>query len=139
MRPRAIAVWVWMLASGVASAQGPDISRVSVDPGTAQANGASQSPSISADGRYVAFASDAFNLLAGDTNNLSDIYIKDRQTGAVARASVKTDGSQATGESRSPSLSANGRYVAFVSYAPLVAEDTRTLSLIHISEPTRPY
>ena len=103
----------------------PGIERVSVASDGSQAGAYSQSPSLSADGRYVAFSSDASNLVAGDINNTTDIFLHDRQTGATARVSVAGDGSQADAFSISPSISADGRYVAFSSLATnLVAGDT---------------
>ena len=99
--------------------------RVSVATGGGQAAGRSQRPSISADGRYVAFASSASNLVSGDTNNYPDIFVHDRQTGQTTRVSVASDGTQANGHSYDPSISADGRYVAFRSGADnLVSGDT---------------
>lgn len=89
------------------------------------ANGLSQSAAISADGRYVAFESVATNLIERDSNeNVRDIYVRDRQTGQTRLASVSTDGSQGGLPSYLPSISADGRYVAFESFATnLVAND----------------
>ena len=99
--------------------------RVSVATGGGQAAGRSQSPSISADGRYVAFASSASNLVSGDTNNHPDIFVHDRQTGVTTRVSVASDGTQTYVSSFDPSISADGRYVAFGSGADnLVSGDT---------------
>jgi Tol biopolymer transport system component len=99
--------------------------RVSVATGGAQSNSYSVSPAISADGRYVAFTSAASNLVAGDTNFQNDVFVHDRQTGTTERVSVATSGAEANNESNSPSISADGRYVAFLSYAGnLVAGDT---------------
>ena len=99
--------------------------RVSVATGGGQAAGRSQSPSISADGRYVAFASSASNLVSGDTNNHPDIFVHDRQTGVTMRVSVASDGTQTYAFSSDPSISADGRYVAFGSEADnLVSGDT---------------
>ena len=78
---------------------------------------ASMDPAISADGRHVAFQSDAFNLVPGDTNALSDIFVHDRDTGTTERVSVAPDGAQGNGDSFTPALSADGRYVAFHSAA----------------------
>jgi hypothetical protein len=102
------------------------IARISVASGGTQANNYSTQSSISADGRYVAFQSRASNLVAGDTNNVVDIFVHDRQSGITNRISVASDGTQANGQSPSfPRISANGRYVAFHSYASnLVPEDT---------------
>ncbi|MBZ0320393.1 MAG: hypothetical protein K8L91_28530 [Anaerolineae bacterium] len=87
--------------------------RVSVDSAGAQAVGFSRYPSISSDGRYVAFQSDAINLVSGDTNSRNDVFVHDRQTGQTTRISVAADGTQGTGDSVSPVFSADGRYVSF--------------------------
>ena len=87
--------------------------RVSVASDGTQGNSGSGSPSLSADGRYVAFCSIADSLVPGDTNDRWDVFVYDRQTDTIERVSVASDGSQATGDSAAPSLSADGRYVAF--------------------------
>lgn len=100
-------------------------SRVSVGPGGRQANGASSIPSISADGRYVAFMSDASNLVAGDTNHAADIFVRDRVAGTTRRVSIGQGGQQANGASSFPALSGDGLHVAFQSAASnLVPGDT---------------
>lgn len=116
--------------------------RVSVSTAGVQANGSSTSPSISADGRYVAFQSAATNLVASDTNNTNDIFVRDRDTeadgtfdegGAVSttRVSLANGGIQADGSSVSPFISAYGRFVAFHSIASnLVAGDTNACVFI---------
>jgi hypothetical protein len=90
----------------------------------AEPNGASRSPSISADGRFVAFASDASNLVTDDTNGVTDVFLSDTCKGALTsctpvtiRVSVGPDDAEANGESASPSISADGRFVAFDSAA----------------------
>ncbi|MFZ1413730.1 MAG: hypothetical protein WAS73_04000 [Defluviicoccus sp.] len=99
--------------------------RVSIASGGQQADGNSVDPSISADGRFVAFESDAGNLVPGDTNAPADVFVHDRQTGTTERVSVDSAGNQADGSSGDPSISADGRFVAFVSYASnLVPGDT---------------
>ncbi|MGM9488828.1 hypothetical protein [Ideonella sp. YS5] len=75
------------------------------------------SPVISADGRYVVFRSDATNLVAGDTNGAGDIFRKDLVTGEVKLITSNAAGVQANSESMGASVSADGRYVAFSSYA----------------------
>lgn len=80
-------------------------------------DGPSDSPSISADGRYIAFVSQATNLVCGDTNSAADIFVYDQKTGVIDRVSVSTNGIQANGPSSSPSISADGRYVVFASSA----------------------
>jgi Tol biopolymer transport system component len=72
---------------------------------------------VSADGRYVAFVSSADNLVPGDTNGQPDVFVRDMQTGTITLVSVATDGTQADNLSTAPSISADGRYVAFVSAA----------------------
>ena len=100
--------------------------RVSVGPHGRQSDLSSGGdPAISADGRFVAFASSASNLVAGDTNNQEDVFVRDRWTGRTERVSVGRDGSQGDSGSAAPSLSADGRFVAFASFATnLVPNDT---------------
>ena len=98
---------------------------VSVAIDGSESSGHSEEVSISADGRYVAFRSWASNLVNGDTNNLPDIFVRDLQTNQTTRVSVASDGTQANNFSFEPSISADGRYVAFVSWADnLVSGDT---------------
>jgi Tol biopolymer transport system component len=93
--------------------------RVSVGEGGVQSDHDSRSPAISGDGRYVAFVSTATNLVAGDTNNANDLFVHDRQTGATERVSVTADGQQVVGLFFDPpSLSGDGRFIAFISAAP---------------------
>lgn len=100
-------------------------SRVSLSSTGAQTNHHSRHPVVSADGRYVAFWSDASNLVAGDTNSSADVFLHDRQTGQTSRLSVATDGSQGNNTSYYPSISADGRFVSFSSMASnLVNGDT---------------
>ncbi len=102
------------------------IERVSVSRDGGNGDGPSTFPSLAADApRHVAFVSAATNLVAGDTNAAGDIFVRDRQTGETVRVSVAGDGTQATGGSSKPSISADGRFVAFESDAEnLVAGDT---------------
>jgi Tol biopolymer transport system component len=80
---------------------------------------------VSADGRFVAFASDATNLVSGDTNGKRDIFLFNRTTGGNRRVSASTSGSQANGSSFSPAISSDGQIVAFESLATnLVSGDT---------------
>ncbi|MBI4786749.1 MAG: PD40 domain-containing protein [Chloroflexi bacterium] len=113
--------------------------RVSVRSDGTQANGVSQYPSISANGRHVAFVSDATNLVTGDTNGRSDIFVHDRDVDAdgvfdepgqvnTTRVSVPSDGTQGTSPTAYgayyPSISADGRYVTFyAAFSNLVAGD----------------
>jgi uncharacterized delta-60 repeat protein len=93
------------------------IRRISVASSGAQANGASSSPSISADGRYVAFLSEATNLVKIDTNGVADVFVRDVVGGTTRRSSVTNGERQANSASSGPSISADGRFVAFHSYA----------------------
>ena len=112
----AVGALAWMGGAGSGSAQ--VVTRISTDASGAQVTGASVQPRASADGRYVAFSSTAATLVAGDTNGSADVFVKDRQTGAVTRVSVLTGGAQApAGDSVAPDISADGRYVTFVSAA----------------------
>ncbi len=135
---RIVAVVCTLVANGVvARAQAPlnPTTRVSVASDGVQANGDSGAGGISADGRFVAFASSASNLVTGDTNNASDVFVHDRQTGATTRVSVASDGTQANGGSGGGGISADGRFVAFVSDASnLVAGDTNNASDIFVHD-----
>ncbi len=99
--------------------------RVSIDSNGNQASSDLEAPSISADGRYIAFTSQASNLVAGDTNGADDVFVHDTLTGTTRRVSTNSDGDQANASSMDPRISANGRYIAFYSYASnLVPGDT---------------
>src|SRR5207247_9811592 len=88
-------------------------------------NSPTGSPPLSAHALFVAFQSNATNLVPGDSNGQQHVYVHDRQTGTVERVSVDSAGNQGDGSSFSPWLSADGRFVAFVSYATnLVPGDT---------------
>jgi Tol biopolymer transport system component len=107
-----------------------DLRRRHLLPLTAGANGWSEEPSISADGRYVAFTSIASNFAHGDTNKLPDVFVRDARTGKTIRVSVTSAGRQGTGKkysngSNAPAISSDGRYVAFHSdMTNLVPRDT---------------
>jgi Tol biopolymer transport system component len=103
--------------------------RVSVSSTRVQGNRESDLSAISADGRYVAFSSFASNLVPSDTNNTADIFIHDQITGQTSRVSINSSGDQAHSLSDVPSLSADGRYIAFYSYADnLVVDDTNSFT-----------
>jgi Tol biopolymer transport system component len=99
--------------------------RLSVTSDGTQGNADSQYPAMSQDGRYIAFYSDASNLVAGDTNGAPDVFVHDRQSGTTERVSVRSGGTQANSGSYYPAISATGRYIIFLSAASnLVAGDT---------------
>lgn len=102
----------------------PSVALASIGFNSNPADGDSISPSISEDGRYVAFLSAARNLVDSDTNGVMDVFVRDTCAGAPSgctpstqRASVATDGAQANGTSTSATISATGRYVTFESTA----------------------
>jgi hypothetical protein len=112
----------------VASQASAQIVRVSVSTAGVEADGGSFFPSITANGRFVTFTSAASNLVAGDTNGVADVFLRDRdvdvdgvfdEPGAVAttRLSVGPGGTQADGPSTTPTITPDGRYVVFVSQA----------------------
>ena len=105
------------------------ITRVSVDSAGNQGNDTSfGSPSISADGRFVAFYSFAANLVPGDTNNIPDIFVRDLSTNTTTRISVDSAGNQSKELFFSTSISADGRFVAFSSSATnFVPGDTNNI------------
>ncbi|MFF7638268.1 TolB family protein [Kitasatospora sp. NPDC008050] len=86
--------------------------------------GGSDEPTISADGRYIAYRSTRTDLVPGDTDNAVDIFVFDRRTGSTVRASVHSDGSQASNGSVEPSISADGSRVSFISLDPSLADPT---------------
>ena len=91
--------------------------RVSVRAKGRQANGPSWNGSISANGRFVAFESQASNLVRADRSRDRDVFVYDRQKRRVSQASLSSRGRQARGQSGDPTISSNGRWVAFESNA----------------------
>ncbi len=94
--------------------------RASVDSSGAQSNGASTSPALSGDGRFLAFESLASNLVAGDTNGASDVFVRDLVSNTTTRV-VSSLGREPNGASSSPSFSFDGRFLVFVSAATNLA------------------
>ena len=100
-------------------------------------NNMSTSPAVSADGRYVVFVSRASNLVLNDTNGVDDIFVRDTQMGTTTRVSVSSSGTQSNGTSSRPDISADGRYVVFLSTADnLVAGDTNGLVDVFVHDLT---
>ncbi|MEO7891212.1 MAG: hypothetical protein ABIW19_14535, partial [Vicinamibacterales bacterium] len=112
------------------------ISRVSLGSDGAQAAaGGSIVPSLSADGRFVAFDSAATNLVPGDGNAKRDVFVHDRVTGSTSRVSISSAGATGNGDSISAALSADGRYVAFLSRATnLVGGDTNAVADVFVHD-----
>jgi hypothetical protein len=92
-------------------------SLVSVSTSGQQSNGESSRPDISGNGRFVVFDSSADNLVPGDTDNVVDVFLRDRQLGTTTLVSQARGGQQPDGPSFSPVISRNGAYVAFTSNA----------------------
>src|SRR6266581_2987541 len=121
-----------VLVTGVGAQPAPGFTELdSISSADVQGNFDSELPAVSADGRFVAFVSLSDNLVPGDTNGASDIFVRDRLTGTTERVSVSSTGAQSNGNSGllngmgGPSISADGRYVAFDSEGSnLVKGDT---------------
>ena len=110
------------------AASGQITQRASVGSGKKEGNGNSFTheridAASSADGRFVAFWSAASNLVEGDTNGFVDVFVRDRLAGTTERVSVSSDGTQGDADSLDPSISADGRYVAFWSFATKLVPD----------------
>ncbi len=110
-------------------------SRMSISSTGVEGNGNGERPSISADGRHVAFMGSSTNLVPGDSNNAFDIFVRDRESTQTTRVSVSSAGVEANFDSRSPSISADGNVVVFESGASnLVAGDTNGLQDIFVHD-----
>jgi hypothetical protein len=109
--------------------------RVSTRSNGGEANGGSSVQGISGDGRYVVFFSSASNLVSGDSNGTSDVFVKDRKTGKTKRVSVRTNGAQGNGTSDYSAISPSGRYVAFLSAATnLVPNDSNGVQDVFVRD-----
>jgi Tol biopolymer transport system component len=126
---RTVTVIAALLGSSVALAPtalaAQDSTKVA-SPGLSNAfiNAEAKEPSMSADGRYVAYMSAASNIVDGDSNGLADIFVYDRVSGETVLASRATNGTLSNGVSEQPSISPDGRYLAFVSMATNFAPET---------------
>jgi hypothetical protein len=109
--------------------------RASVSSSNKQGNGASRNADIAALGRYVVFESLAANLVSGDRNAKTDIFLRDLTTGTTTRVSVSSAGTEGNGDSRASAISADGRYIAFLSHGSnLVSGDTNNKSDIFVRD-----
>ncbi|MEI7056350.1 M36 family metallopeptidase [Nocardioides sp. CCNWLW239] len=112
-----------------------EVERVSVASDGTEGNGTSTLVSLSADGRYAAYDSLASNLVAGDGNDTTDIFLRDREAGTTERVSVASDGTEGNAHSDRPVVSADGRYVAFDSSASnLVPGDVNGLPDVFVHD-----
>jgi Tol biopolymer transport system component len=135
--------WVWssvtvlflLVLFAAAASYAQVTERVSVASASMEANQRSYAPSISHDGRFVAFYSYASNLVENDTNGEPDVFVRDRQTGTTVRVSISSNEDQANGGSHAPFISADGRFVAFYSYASnLIGGDTNNCADIFVHD-----
>ncbi len=115
------------------------IRRISTSASDAQGNGISREPTISANGRFVAFSSMASNLVPGDNNAVVDVFVKDLSDGSVKRATLKSDGTEDTTSNNffvdlAPSLSADGRFIAFMTAGRLSPLDTSVHNDIYVRD-----
>ena len=115
-----------------------ETTRVSIGPGGVEGGGGSFSPSMSADGRFISYWSNAGNLVADDTNKAGDVFVFDRSDGSTVRISVGDGDVQGDGMSSDPSMSPDGRYVAFWSGRPTSCPTTPTPSATSSSSTGRP-
>ncbi len=124
------------LAGSLVQAQSTE--RVSLDSSAGQADNSSTMTAVSAEGRFVAFVSSASNLVPGDTNGVTDVFVRDRLLGTTERMSVSSAGVQAnlsSSDSYRPAISADGRFVAFDSWASnLVTADTNGVADVFVHD-----
>ncbi len=137
LRPLLAALLLLSAACGGGSDEVITTTRVSVSSNGVQADNDSSRSALSGDGRYVVFDSLAANLVAGDTNGLTDIFLHDTETGITTRLSVDSNGVEANGDSLRPDISDDGRYVVFESLASnLVASDSNGFADIYLHDTT---
>ena len=110
------------------------ITRASLSVGGGPANAPVYGGNISADGRFVAFESAASNLTTLDGNNKSDVFVRDLTTGVTGRASLDNSGQGLDGASGSPSISGDGRYVAFQTTARITAVDDNSFTDVYVRD-----
>ncbi len=109
--------------------------RVSVSSAERQGNGYSSNADVNGWGRFVTFNSSATNLVKNDTSTRGDVFVRDLQRGTTVRVSVSSKGRQANRASGDPTISDNGRYIAFESMASnLVAKDTNNRKDVFIRD-----
>jgi len=118
VRAAALCALAAVTGASTASAQtAGNLVRANVGASGLESEGIAGEGAVSADGRFVAFTSDADDLVSSDTNGDTDVFVRDRSTDVLQRVSVASNGMEARGDSTCPALSADGRYVAFLSNA----------------------
>ena len=135
-------IFLWDSCLGAAAACAPQVIPISVGWNGADPNGPSSSPSVTSDGRFVVFASDANDLVKGDSNGWSDIFLRATCIDAASvcvpatiRLSVGPDGAEANGASFSPAIGPDGRFVVFNSWATNLVRPDSLNSLPATSTP----
>src|SRR5262245_23179902 len=135
--PAAVVVAVVLASAAAQASRGPwtfravdadaivRTARVNISTSGAQANGATSAAVLSANGRYVAFLSNATDLARGDHNRIRDVFVRDLRTRTTTRESVSTTGAGSDGPSEKPSISADGELLAFPSAATNLVSDDR--------------
>ncbi|MBO1330144.1 hypothetical protein [Streptomyces sp. VRA16 Mangrove soil] len=108
---------VALAATSASPAANPRTDRITLSSSGEQLEQSTSVNGLSADGRYAVFVSDDSHVVPGDTNGRSDVFVRDLRRGTVERVNVSSDGAQADGSSRRAEISADGRYVAFMSSA----------------------
>ena len=91
-------------------------------------------PALNADGSLLAFASDADNLVATDTNGSTDVFLRNLQTGVTTLVSLDVNGAQGTGDSWEPAINGSGQFVAFTSDCPLSPADTNACMDVYLRD-----
>jgi Tol biopolymer transport system component len=99
-----------------------------------QGEGLSSGADLSEDGRFVAFDSDAANLVRGDRNGITDVFRHDRTTGQTILVSLSTDGRQGDASSHAPAISADGRFIVFHANSSLTPEDTNDTTDVYVRD-----
>ena len=107
---------------------------VSVSSSGKQAEGLSSTPDLSDDARYVAFDSDAGNLVSGDRNGVTDVFRHDRETGATVLVSAGPDGRPGGSSSHAPAISGDGRFIVFHANSALVPQDTNETTDVYVRD-----
>ena len=130
-----ICATLFALLFATSSSPGQSTSRVSINSLGEQANFGVDAPSLSADGRFVAFASESSNLVSNDTNNLMDVFVHDREAGVTTRINFRHDGDQTTFACSAPSISGDGRFVAFASADPgIISSDSNGVTDVFVHD-----
>lgn len=112
-----LTIFLILAMSGTSYAANNTTQIISISNNGLQGNQGSFDAVMSADGRFIAFSSDANNLVTGDTNGFRDVFVKDRFLNITERVSISTSGQEGDHNSQEPDISADGRYVIFTSFA----------------------